>query len=130
MVTAGPGGATVLHGPAVLGPSGALAEVEAVVIDRGRVVAVGALPAGLRDARHVDAGRLAITPGLVDAHAHLSWATFFPDDDPAEPDAVPAATREILSRTLARGVVRARDAGGLTARVRDAARAEFAGTQR
>ncbi|MGO1560751.1 MAG: amidohydrolase family protein [Actinomycetaceae bacterium] len=126
----GPGGVTVLHGPVVLGPDGGLDRVEAVVVSGGRIVAVGRPPAGLRAARHVDAAGLAITPGLVDAHAHLAWSSFIPDDDaPDEPGDLPAATREILRRTLARGVVRARDAGGLTARVRDAAATEGLGPE-
>jgi imidazolonepropionase-like amidohydrolase len=130
VVATGPGGVTVLHGPAVLGPDGALDRAESLVVSGDRILSVGRPPAGLRDARHVDAAGLAITPGLVDAHAHLAWASFIPDDDaPDEPGAVPAATREILRSTLARGVVRARDAGGLTARVRDTAAAEGLGPE-
>jgi len=55
-------GATVYDG---LGNPGRVADV---AVDQGRVVAVGAVPASGRET--VDAGGLALMPGIVDLHTH------------------------------------------------------------
>ena len=43
-----------------------------VVVERGRITSVGALPAGFRGARY-DLGNATLMPGLIDVHTHLTW---------------------------------------------------------
>lgn len=47
-----------------------------VLVEHGRITAVGVLPADARSAPHTivrGQGRMTLLPGLCDAHAHLSW---------------------------------------------------------
>lgn len=43
-----------------------------VVVERGRITSVGALPAGFRGVRY-DLGDATLMPGLMDVHAHVAW---------------------------------------------------------
>lgn len=43
-----------------------------VVVDKGRITSVGALPASFRGARY-DLGDATLMPGLMDVHAHVVW---------------------------------------------------------
>lgn len=63
-----------------------------------------------------DASGLWLIPGLVDAHVHAAWHAFDAADRSAlDNAATAAATASGLARTLAAGITRVRDAGGLTA---------------
>jgi len=71
---------------------------EAVVIENGRIAAVGerALLAAHGDARRVDLGGRTLLPGFIDAHNHLSIAALHP----RWADLSTARTCEELARAL------------------------------
>lgn len=67
-------------------------EGRAVLVENGRIQAVGALPQLKKDAppdvEHIDLGTATLTPGLIDGHTHLSlagdgrsYAEMFSDSD-------------------------------------------------
>src|ERR671926_454149 len=63
--------ALVFRGGRVIDPAAGADEIAEVVLDGGKVVAVGAdlpAPAG---ARVIDAAKLVVAPGFVDLHVHL-----------------------------------------------------------
>lgn len=89
--------ALVLRGGTVIDPDLGVATAATVLIQAGRIVAVGPdarvpVPSG---ARVVDARGKFIMPGLWDAHVHLSWTT-----------------RSALPVLVANGVTSVRDMGG------------------
>lgn len=47
-------------------------EQQTVVVQNGRIVSVGALPAGFPGALY-DLGEVTLMPGLMDVHAHVAW---------------------------------------------------------
>lgn len=68
-----------------------------VLVDRGRIVALGHRPDGETHAREVDLGDVALMPGLVNAHTHLELSYLH--------EQVPPAPRFV---TWIRGVMAAR----------------------
>ena len=70
-------GRIVLENAAVLDPeAGVLAEGQAVVVEDGRVVEVGATSAiRAGDAAVLDVRGMTVMPGLIDGHVHVNAAT-------------------------------------------------------
>jgi len=60
-----------IHGGRVLDPADGLDQVADLYIADGRIVSIGKAPEGFRPDREIDAGGLAVCPGLVDLAAHL-----------------------------------------------------------
>jgi imidazolonepropionase-like amidohydrolase len=108
----------LLRGGAVLDvDAGALQRAE-VLLDGGRIAAVGpGLAAG--DARVVELGGRTVMPGLIDCHVHVcadgmvSYPTLFPS-------LVTARAARLLQETLLRGFTTIRDMGGADAGLRRA----------
>lgn len=72
-------------------------------------------PGQAKAAGELDGTGFWLIPGLVDTHVHAAWHAFnAPDRAALGPDATASATADGLARTLASGITRVRDAGGLT----------------
>jgi imidazolonepropionase-like amidohydrolase len=105
----------VLRNAAVLDPAaGSLAEGQAVVVEDGTVVEVGATAAvRAGDANAVDVAGRTVMPGLIDAHVHVNAATA--DLGALEewsPAYVTARAAGILRGMLDRGFTTVRDVAG------------------
>lgn len=102
------------------------AGIDAILIEHGKIVAVGPKPDFLRSGDTRDMAGLFVTPGLIDAHIHLCL-----DHEISDPMEQDKADRETLlqrmadraARMLQAGITTARDLGGgqwLELAVRDA----------
>jgi dihydroorotase len=60
-----------IHGGRVVDPSQGIDEPAVVLVRDGRIEAVGSDIAAPDDAEKLDAGGLAVSPGLIDVHVHL-----------------------------------------------------------
>lgn len=110
------------------GTGGAPLRNAVVVIEQGRIRAVGAkgavaLPEG---AERIDGGGGYLVPGFIEMHAHVSLGPVEIDRSGAQPVMKlvpdPAGTRRALALLLANGITTARDPGGpaeTTVAVRD-----------
>jgi imidazolonepropionase-like amidohydrolase len=108
-------GRIVLENAAVLDPeAGVLAEGQAVVVEDGRVVEVGATSAvRAGDAAVLDVRGMTVMPGLIDGHVHVNAATA--DLGALEewaPSYVTARAAGILRGMLDRGFTCVRDVAG------------------
>ncbi|HEV2893324.1 MAG TPA: amidohydrolase family protein, partial [Actinomycetota bacterium] len=108
-------GRIVLGNAAVLDPeAGVLAEGQAVVVEDGRVVEVGATSAVRPgDAAVLDVRGMTVMPGLIDGHVHVNAATA--DLGALEewaPSYVTARAAGILRGMLDRGFTCVRDVAG------------------
>jgi N-acyl-D-aspartate/D-glutamate deacylase len=65
------GSVLILRGGLVADPRSGTERVADVVVDGGRVVAVGTLPPGAEQAEVVDVTGLVVGPGFVDLHSHV-----------------------------------------------------------
>ena len=94
-----------------------------LVIERGRIAAVGRDVAVPRNARAVDVSGCTLLPGIIDCHVH---ATYRARDMRAHLLNAPTynvlRSTRILEETLACGVTTARDMGGADAGFREAVR--------
>jgi imidazolonepropionase-like amidohydrolase len=111
---------TLFHGGLVFDGSGAPAAAGDVVIEGGRIVAVGA--PGLDGDDEVDCRGLVVLPGLFDCHTHV---TFSGDLDLRHAVSRPWSMRYFeavhnLERTLAIGITTAREAMGADLGVKQA----------
>jgi imidazolonepropionase-like amidohydrolase len=109
---------TLLRGGAVLDvDAGTLLRAD-VLLDGGRIAAVGPGLAAA-DARVVELGGRTVMPGLIDCHVHVcadgmvSYPTLFPS-------LVTARAARLLNETLLRGFTTIRDMGGADAGLRRA----------
>lgn len=76
---------TVVRAARLIDPkSGAVTNNAAVVVDRGRITAVGSNVAVPANAHVIDLGNATLLPGLIDAHTHLlqNYRGAFGGDDP------------------------------------------------
>jgi len=98
-----------------------------VVVHEGRVASVDAADALSEIAEtEIDARGLWLIPGIVDAHAHVTWDRFdAADRSPRGSAAERRSTAQTLGAMLSAGVTSARDAGGADSETR---RALTAGT--
>jgi imidazolonepropionase-like amidohydrolase len=63
---------TVIRAARLIDPkSGTVTNNAAIVVDRGRITAVGSNVAAPATARVIDLGNVTLLPGLIDAHTHL-----------------------------------------------------------
>ena len=91
------------------------ADADAVVVEHGRIAAVGQwgeIPGG---AESRDMGGLTVLPGLIDAHVHMTLdpALRTPEEQLRQPDAANAAAMVERARAMVRaGITTARDLGG------------------
>ena len=112
--------AFVLRQAAVLDESGGFGAPEDVLVEDGRIVAVGPrLTAG--DASEVDCSGLWLLPGIADCHSHLAVSSLDPLErmrTPVTQWALEAARN--ARRILECGVTLLRDPGGADAGIRDA----------
>lgn len=103
-------GAGSISGVRVLSEAGGFGAPRALHWEHGRITAA---PSAHTHAASDGTG-LWVIPGLVDAHVHAGWHAFDEDDRRRiTPEAHRAATAAGLARTLAAGITRVRDAGGL-----------------
>lgn len=80
-----PPAATVLRAARLLDPkSGVVTNNVTVVVERGRVTAVGANVTAPANARVIELGNVTLLPGLIDAHTHLlqNYLGQYGGDDP------------------------------------------------
>jgi imidazolonepropionase-like amidohydrolase len=101
---------TVLTGATVVDGTGAAPAEADIVIEDGRIVAVGR---GLDGDESVDLAGKTVLPGLFDCHVHLTWEDINPLRVQHRPFSMEyfEAVRN-LELTLAAGVTTVRDAGG------------------
>ncbi|MDX6628701.1 MAG: hypothetical protein QOH00_947 [Gaiellales bacterium] len=115
----------VLRGASVLDDGGGFESDCDVLVERGRIAALGrALDA--RDAVSFDCAGLWLMPGIVDCHSHLSVSSLDPLErlqTPVSRWALEAAQN--ARRILECGVTLLRDAGGADAGIRDSIAAGF-----
>ncbi|HZB41194.1 MAG TPA: amidohydrolase family protein [Ilumatobacter sp.] len=110
---------TVLRGGDVFDASGSAPASGDVVIEDGRIVAVGA---GLDGDDEIDCGGRTVLPGFIDSHVHFMADG---DLDPLSPVRTPFSMNfflaaERMARTLAAGVTTVREAGGSDLGVKEA----------
>lgn len=108
-------GRILLRDAAVLdAQAGELIEGQAVLVEGERIVEVG--PAGTlrgRDATVLDAGRMTVMPGLIDAHVHVTAASAnLAELDEWTPTYLTARAAGILRGMLDRGFTTVRDVAG------------------
>src|SRR5512143_1132161 len=80
-----PPAATVLRAARLLDPkSGVVTNNVTVVVERGRITAVGANVTAPANARVIELGNVTLLPGLIDAHTHLlqNYLGQYGGDDP------------------------------------------------
>jgi imidazolonepropionase-like amidohydrolase len=107
------------------GVSAALVEQPVVLVQAGRIVAVGSGGAAPAEAEVVDLGSATLLPGLVDAHLHLAFDAS-PDPvgrlDTVDDDQLLDGMRAAARTALAAGITTVRDLGDrgyLALRLRD-----------
>ncbi|MFD7923604.1 amidohydrolase family protein [Streptomyces sp. NPDC059740] len=129
--TASSGNATLIVADRVLtGPDGQVTRNGAVLVESGRITAVGPVreveAAAGSAVRRLDHPGATVLPGLIDCHVHLSFDS---GPDPirnvaeADPHELATAMAERAGHLLASGVTTVRDLGdrdALTVRLRDA----------
>ncbi len=93
-------------------------DAESILVSDGRIAAIGAPPEDTSALQVVDATGLTVTPGLVDAHVHLSMdpAGFWRGDSAEQIDAF---RRQYLRSYVAWGVTSVLDTGILPDDARD-----------
>lgn len=108
---------SVLGGGSVLDPMAGEVRVADIAIEDGLVAEVGP---GLTGDEHVDVAGLILTPGLIDCHAHMAFASAGSFDSEVPPSRRLLRTVRDLATTLRLGVTTVRDAWGADAGMRDA----------
>jgi imidazolonepropionase-like amidohydrolase len=111
---AGPGRLWLTGGRLFDGTSGAVREASGVLVEDGRVAAVGLASDGVPDGAEVIdlAGRM-LLPGLIDAHAHVKVDRPTPDPgaEPLSPGVDAHFLAADLRETVRRGITTVRDVG-------------------
>ena len=105
------------------GTAGAVPEADAVLVRGGRVAAVGrrtVLRSLVPDARLLDLGGAVLTPGLIDAHVHLTEWALGRAHVPLDQAASPAEAVGLLARHAGTGTGWVRGRGWNPHRWRDA----------
>ncbi len=91
----------------------ALGPRSTIVVEDGRIVEVTPEPRNTGDAQVIDAGGRVVTPGLIDAHVHVTAVSHDVTRMSAMPPSlITAQAKGILEGMLARGYTTVRDAAG------------------
>jgi imidazolonepropionase-like amidohydrolase len=116
----------VLREIAVLDDGGGFAAPEDVLVENGRIAAVGPRLPVLEGATEIDCAGLWLLPGIIDCHSHVAVASLDPLErlrTPVTQWALEAAQN--ARRVLECGVTLLRDPGGADAGIRDAIAAGY-----